>query len=159
LPQVLKENIMDPIGASNTWRWFGYENSWVVLDGALMQSVAGGAHFGGGLYVNSYDMGRFGYLTLHHGRWKDRQLLSNQWIDWALTPTKPEPTYGFMNWFLNTDGSLWPSAPASAFAHIGNGTNMIYVDPEHDLVAVVRWIDNGAIDGFLNRLLTAIDQR
>jgi CubicO group peptidase (beta-lactamase class C family) len=29
LPQVLKEFIMDPIGASNTWRWHGYENSWV----------------------------------------------------------------------------------------------------------------------------------
>src|SRR3984893_15559732 len=41
LPQVLKENIMDPIGASNTWRWFGYENSWVVLDGSPMQSVTG----------------------------------------------------------------------------------------------------------------------
>jgi CubicO group peptidase (beta-lactamase class C family) len=26
-PQVLKETVMDPIGASNTWRWFGYENS------------------------------------------------------------------------------------------------------------------------------------
>ena len=27
LPRVLKEQIMDPIGASNTWRWLGYENS------------------------------------------------------------------------------------------------------------------------------------
>jgi CubicO group peptidase (beta-lactamase class C family) len=158
LPQVLKENIMDPIGASNTWRWFGYENSWVVLDGSLMQSVSGGGHFGGGLFISAYDMGRFGYLTLHHGKWKDRQLLSDKWVDWALTPTKPEPTYGFINWFLNTDKKLWPSAPASAFAHMGNGTNMIYVDPDHDLVAVVRWIDNGAIDGFLKRLLAAIDQ-
>ena len=39
LPQVLKENVMDPIGASTTWRWYGYENSWVELDGALVQSV------------------------------------------------------------------------------------------------------------------------
>src|SRR5258708_10500678 len=39
LPQVLKEAIMDPIGASNTWRWFGYENSFVVMDGTVMQSV------------------------------------------------------------------------------------------------------------------------
>jgi len=46
LPQVLKENIMDPIGASSTWRWFGYENSWVVLDGTVMQSVTGGGHWG-----------------------------------------------------------------------------------------------------------------
>ena len=33
LPQVLRDNVLDPIGASNTWRWFGYENSWIVLDG------------------------------------------------------------------------------------------------------------------------------
>jgi hypothetical protein len=34
-------------------------------------------------------------------------------------------------------------------------TNMIYVDGEHDLVAVVRWIDGRAEDGFLRRLLAA----
>jgi CubicO group peptidase (beta-lactamase class C family) len=156
LPQVLKENIMDPIGASNTWRWFGYENSWIVLDGIAVQSVTGGGHWGGGMYINAYDMGRFGYLTLRHGKWKDRQLLSKEWVDSALTPTEPEPVYGFMNWFLNTDKKRWPSAPATAFAHVGNGTNLVYVDPEHDLVAVVRWIDGEAIDGFLNRLLAAI---
>jgi CubicO group peptidase (beta-lactamase class C family) len=158
LPRVLKETIMDPIGASNTWRWFGYENSWIVLDGSLVQSVTGGGHWGGGAYINAYDMGRFGYLTLRRGKWKDRQLLSDQWVDWALTPTRPEPLYGFMNWHLNTDKKRWPSAPATAFAHIGNGTNMVYVDSEHDLVAVVRWIDNEAVDGFLGRLLAAVDQ-
>src|SRR5690554_252414 len=31
LPKVLKEHIMDKIGASPTWRWIGYENSWVVI--------------------------------------------------------------------------------------------------------------------------------
>jgi len=36
---------------------------------------------------------------------------------------------------------------------------MVYVDPEHDIVAVVRWIDGGAIDGFLKRLLAATDPR
>jgi CubicO group peptidase (beta-lactamase class C family) len=157
LPQVLKETIMDPIGASDTWRWFGYENSWVVLDGSLVQSVSGGGHWGGGMFINAYDMGRFGYLTLRRGKWRDRQLLSERWVNWALTPTKPEPTYGFMNWFLNTDRRLWPSAPATAFAHIGNGTNMVYVDPEHDIVAVARWIDGRAIDGFLKRLIAAAE--
>ena len=67
-----------------------------------------------------------------------------------------QPTYGFMNWFLNTDRKYLPSAPASAFAHIGNGTNMIYVDPDHDLVAVVRWIDNKSMDEFVKRLLAAV---
>jgi CubicO group peptidase (beta-lactamase class C family) len=158
LPQVLKDAIMDPIGASNTWRWFGYENSWVVLDGSLVQSVTGGGHWGGGMFINAYDMARFGYLTLRHGTWKGRQLLSDRWIGWALTPTPAERTYGFMNFFLNTDRKLWPSAPATAFAHIGNGTNIIYVDREHDVVAVVRWIDNKAIDGFIKRMLAAVSQ-
>jgi CubicO group peptidase (beta-lactamase class C family) len=157
LPQVLKENIMDPIGASNSWRWFGYENSWVVLDGNVVQSVTGGGHWGGGMYINAYDMGRFGYLTLRHGKWKDRQLLSKQWVDWALTPTPAQPTYGFMNYFLNTERKYLPSAPATAFAHIGNGTNMVYVDREHDVVAVVRWIDPNATDGFVKRLLSAVN--
>ena len=33
LPVVLREGIMEPIGASNRWRWHGYENSWVMIDG------------------------------------------------------------------------------------------------------------------------------
>ena len=33
LPQVLRKEIMEPIGASSTWRWYGYENSWIELDG------------------------------------------------------------------------------------------------------------------------------
>ena len=87
LPQVLKETIMDPIGASATWRWFGYENSFVVIDGTVVQSVSGGGHWGGGLFIDAYDMARFGLLTLRGGRWKDRQVLSRQWIGLALTPT------------------------------------------------------------------------
>ncbi len=155
LPQVLKETIMDPIGASDTWRWFGYENSFVVLDGGVVQSVSGGGHWGGGMFINAYDMGQFGYLTLRRGKWKDRELISDQWVTWALTPTPAQPTYGFMNWYLNTNKQLLPSAPPTAFVHIGNGTNMIFVDPEHDLVAVARWIEGGAMDGFVRRLLAA----
>ncbi len=70
LPQVLKEQVMDPIGASATWRWTGYDNSWVVMDGMPVQSVSGGSHWGGGLYINAYDQARFGYLTLRNGNWK-----------------------------------------------------------------------------------------
>ena len=155
LPQVLKEYIMDPIGASGTWRWNGYRNSWIVLDGQPVQSVSGGGHWGGGMFINAYDMARFGLLTLHRGSWNGKQLLSEQWVKQALTPTPANPGYGYMNWFLNTDRKLLPDAPASAFVHIGNGTNFIYVDPEHDLVAVVRWIENAAMDGMVKKILAA----
>src|SRR3712207_4129280 len=109
------------------------------------------------MFISARDQARFGHLTLRRGRWRDRQILSEAYVKRALTPTTVQPTYGYMNWFLNTDRKQWPSAPASAFAHLGNGTNVIYVDPEHDLVAVVRWIENSAVDGFLQRLLAAAD--
>ena len=156
LPQVLKEMVMDPIGASNTWRWTGYETSWVVMDGQPVQSMSGGGHWGGGMFINAHDMARFGLLTLRCGRWGDRQILSEDWVRHALTPTPAQPTYGFMNWFLNTDRKLLPSAPATAFVHLGNGTNAIYVDPEHDLVVVVRWIENDQLDGFVQRVLASL---
>jgi CubicO group peptidase (beta-lactamase class C family) len=160
LPQVLKETIMDPIGASGSWRWFGYENSFVVMDGTIMQSVTGGGHYGGGMYINAYDMARFGLLTLRGGRWKDRQLISTEWVGRALTPTPANPQYGFMNWINNRDGSLFPSAPRSAFAHIGNGTNLVIADPDDDLVVVLRWIDNNkSADEVLKRLIAAIVQK
>jgi CubicO group peptidase (beta-lactamase class C family) len=111
------------------------------------------------MFIHAYDMARFGYLTLRRGKWKDRPILSEQWVAWALTPTSVQPTYGFMNWFLNTDRKYLPSAPASAFVHIGNGTNMIYVDPAHDLVAVARWIDPKAMDEFVKRLLAAVPEK
>lgn len=156
LPQVLKENIMDEINASSTWRWYGYDNSWVVMDGTVIQSVSGGGHWGGGMIISAYDMARFGYLTLRHGKWNDKQILSEQWLKWSATPTPAQIGYGFMNYFLNTDKKYLPSAPATAFTHIGNGTNMIYVDKENDIVAVVRWIDNSSLDGFVSALLKAI---
>ena len=68
LPKVLKNTIMDPINASDTWRWFGYENSWVNIDGVKTQSVSGGGHNGGGIFISSEDHGRFGLLFLNNGK-------------------------------------------------------------------------------------------
>jgi CubicO group peptidase (beta-lactamase class C family) len=157
LPQVLREEIMDPIGASSSWRWHGYENSWVDIDGQRMQSVSGGGHWGGGMFINAYDMARFGYLFLRNGRWKDRQLVSEKWIAMARTPGRANEMYGFANWMLNTGQKRLPSAPASAVCFEGNGANIIYIDWEHDIVAVVRWIRGGeALNEVVGKVLAAV---
>jgi len=160
LPEVLRERVMDPIGASYTWRWHGYENSWITLDGSRIQSVSGGGHWGGGMFISARDMARFGLFTLRRGRWGDRQLLDDGWFDLATDPTPAQPGYGFMNFFLNrpdADGNKrYPSAPDAAYAHIGNGTNMVYVDPVNDLVVVARWIGGAGIDPFLGKIVSSI---
>ena len=159
LPQVLREYVMDPIGASNTWRWHGYDNSWVLLDGQMMQSVSGGGHWGGGMFISARDQARFGLLTLRRGKWKDKQILSEAWVSMALTPTRVQTGYGFMNWYLNTDQKRWPSAPAGTFCHMGSGTNAACQIPEYDLVVVARWIQGGAMDEFLKRVVASVQDK
>jgi CubicO group peptidase (beta-lactamase class C family) len=157
LPQVLREEVMDPIGASSRWRWHGYENSWVLLDGQKMQSVSGGGHWGGGMFIHAYDMARFGYLFLRNGKWRDRQLVTEKWIGMARTPGSVNRSYGYMNWFLNTDKRSLPSAPESSVTFRGSGSNIIYIDWENDLVVVVRWIRGGrALDEFIGKVISAI---
>ena len=155
LPQVLKELVMDPIGASSSWRWYGYDNSWVIMDGALVQSVAGGGHWGGGMIINARDMARFGYLTLRNGKWRDQQIISAEWIKMSRSPGPANDAYGFANYFLNTGKKALPSAPETAFYHLGNGNNIVYVDQANDLVIVARWINNlRALDGMVKVLTT-----
>jgi len=156
LPQVLQEHVMSPIGASASWRWHGYENSWILMDGLPMQVVSGGGHWGGGMFINAYDQARLGYLTLHRGNWDGNQILSEDWVNMALTPGVRK-TYGFMNWFLNTDKELIAGAPETSFAHLGAGTNMVYCDPENNLVIVARWIDRQAMPNFVAKVLSALD--
>lgn len=156
LPQVLDEHIMTPINASSSWRWHGYENSWILMDGMPMQVVSGGGHWGGGMMINAYDQARLGYLTLNRGVWDGKQILSEEWVKMALTPGVRK-TYGFMNWFLNTDKELIASAPESSYTHLGAGTNMVYCDPDNDLVVVARWIDRSVMSAFIGKVLSAID--
>jgi CubicO group peptidase (beta-lactamase class C family) len=157
LPDVLREEIMEPIGASSTWRWHGYENSWIDLDGMRVQSVSGGGHFGGGMFINAYDMARFGYLFLRNGSWNGRQLVSEKWIEMARTPGKANEQYGFANWYLNTGRKALPAVPESSVRFVGNGQNIIYIDWQNDLVVVVRWIRNdAALNEFLGKVIGAL---
>ena len=75
LPMVLKERVMDKIGASTTWRWYGYDNAWTVIDGINMKSVTGGGHSGGGIFISTEDMARFGLLFLNDGEWNGERLV------------------------------------------------------------------------------------
>lgn len=157
LPQVLKESIMDPIGASSTWRWHGYKNSWVTLEGNYMQSVSGGGHSGGGLFINTEDHARFGLLFLNQGKWEDKQLLSTEWIKKAISPSPAQDNYGYM-WWLNKKGTdrYWEGVPESVYYAAGFGGNFIVIVPEEELVLVVRWLEPNKMGAFVKTVLDAL---
>ncbi len=155
LPEVLRERIMDPIGASPDWEWQGYRNSVVEIGGEKMQSVPGGGHWGGGLFIGARDHARFGLLVARGGVWDGRELLSPAWIEAMTTPSPTLPNYGYL-WWLNRGPGANPAVPAKAVYALGAGVNAIWIDPEHDLVVVLRWIDKSAFDGVIERLLAAL---
>ncbi len=156
LPMVLKEHIMDPIGASTTWRWHGYHNSWVNVDGINMQSVSGGGHSGGGLFINTEDHARFGLLFLNKGVWNGKRLLSEAWIKKAMTPSDANKEYGFLWWLDPDDSSALNTISDNAFYAAGFGGNYIVVEPEQNLVIVMRWMGRPYVNEFLKKIYEAL---
>jgi len=154
LPDVLKTEIMDRIGASNSWQYHGYDNSYLEVEGKRVQSVTGGTRWGGGIWMDSRDLARFGLLFLRNGEWDGKRILSERWIREATTRGPVGPDYGYL-WWLNSGGIQWPGAPKSSYAAIGHGSNTLWVDPEHDLIIVWRWHD-GQMDELIRRVVGAV---
>jgi CubicO group peptidase (beta-lactamase class C family) len=154
VPDVFRDEVMNPIGASNTWRWIPYANSFVELNGKKVASVSGGTRWGGGMWINSWDMARFGYLWLRGGKWGDKQIVPAEYVKAALTPSAHGPDYGYL-WWLNRSGKGLPGLPANAYWANGNGTNSITVSPDQDLVVVWRWHAGNPAE-FVTRIIAAI---
>ena len=155
LPEVFRELVMDPIGASPKWEWHGYRNSYVEIEGKRMQSVSGGGHWGGGAFISARDQARIGLMLLRRGVWGSRRILSEAWIDRMLAPSPLYANYGYL-WWLNTGRALYPSASGQSYYARGAGGNLTWIDPEHDIVAVLRWTDPAAMDGFMKLTMAAV---
>jgi CubicO group peptidase (beta-lactamase class C family) len=154
LPVVLKEKIMDPIGASTTWRWYGYENSFVNMDGQMVQSVSGGGHHGGGIFISAVDHARFGLLFLRNGKWKNQQLISANWVNAIQQPSTAFKSYGYL-WWLNTNQEQIKGLSSSIYYAAGYGGNYIIIDKEHDMVIVTRWLDDAKLSDFMKLIVQA----
>ena len=159
LDEILKERIMDPIGASDTWQWHGYENSWVEIDERKMQSVSGGAHWGGGLWISALDHAKVGQLMLNNGTWNGKRILAESWLSACRTPCLIAPFYGYL-WWLNAKGSgMFPAAPHSAVCAMGVGTQILYIDCENDMVIIARWIKKESLASFVEQVLHSLEAK
>jgi CubicO group peptidase (beta-lactamase class C family) len=158
LPEVFRNLVMDPVAASREWEWHGYRNSWVEIDGQRMQSVSGGAHWGGCVFISARDQARIGLMLLRGSIRDGRRILSEAWMDRMLAPCPLYRNYGYL-WWLNTNRSLYSSASAQSYYARGAGGNLTWIDPENDIVAVLRWTDPAAMDGFMKLTMAAVRDR
>jgi CubicO group peptidase (beta-lactamase class C family) len=105
--------------------------------------------------MSTRDHARFGLLVHRGGRWEGRQILPAGWTDELRRPSAINPEYGLL-WWLNTGRRQFPGAPESAYAAKGAGSNVLLIDPDQDLVLVVRWIDKAHVEGLLGRIVSAV---
>ena len=125
------------------------------VDGVPIESVSGGTHWGGGMLIHAEDQARIGLMMARGGAWGGQRIVSEAWVRESLTPCPIKPEYGLL-WWLNTGRIPRPSAPADSFFATGAGGNFTWVDPTHDIVAVLRWIDAPQLDTWIGKVLAAL---
>jgi len=95
------------------------------------------------------DLAHLGWLYLNKGNWKGKQIVSEQFIAEATSPSFPNANsaYGYF-WWLNTDdlsrkwhrpvfngtGKMVKSAPANMYMATGYYGQLIYVIPDLNMV-------------------------
>jgi CubicO group peptidase (beta-lactamase class C family) len=86
---------------------------------------------GWGLFLTPSDMAKIGQLYLNHGIWDGKQIISAEWI---AESTKVHSrwdelklSYGYLWWIIDGD----------SYAALGDGGNVIYVNPVKNLVVAI----------------------
>ncbi len=84
-----------------------------------MQSVSGGGHSGGGIFINTEDHARFGLLFLNEGNWSGTQLLSKSLIKRAISSSTAQSNYGYMWWLNKKETSrYWEGVPENIYIQL-----------------------------------------
>jgi CubicO group peptidase (beta-lactamase class C family) len=125
-----REQLFTPLGISN----FEWEN----LDGYTRGGV--------GLFMTSRDMAKIGYLYLHEGQWKRKQVVPQEWVrestqpkvrmpsQWAYSPGRWDMPhvweYGYQWWVL-------PDNKYNCYQAVGAMGSCICVLPDLDMVIVI----------------------
>lgn len=90
---------------------------------------------GYGLCMSAEDMAKIGLLCLNKGVYNGKQIVSAGWIEEMTKPRTVESDhfrgmeYGFLWWIIDREKSI--------YAAIGNSGNVIYVNPEKNIVVAV----------------------
>ena len=140
LPDVLREEVMEPIGASSTWRWY-----------RLRELVGRGGRQEGPVGERRRPLGRrHVHQLLRHGPLRpavpaQRHVEGSHDRVGEMDPDGAHAGVGQHDLRLRELVSEHRAQAAArraetAVRFVGNGSNIIYIDWENDVVAVFRWI-------------------
>jgi CubicO group peptidase (beta-lactamase class C family) len=145
-----EERLWEPLGAERPAAW------------SLDSAENGVENFAAGLSATARDYARLGVLFQHRGRFRDRLLISEQWVEDSLTPdevagvvhtTDGAVRRGRYQWFLTTDGCCY-------FAKGYHG-QYVFVHRDRDVVVVRFGEGYGKVDwtDLFTRMAESLDDR
>lgn len=128
LSEYMWEKLCDPLG-------FEAASYWLVDETGTEMAFAG-------LNVTARDYAKFGELYRQKGRWGDKQIVPREWVEASIRPDAShlEPGhpiladhpldmgYGYQWWL--------PSGGRGEFSAMGIYNQLVYVDPDRELVIV-----------------------
>jgi CubicO group peptidase (beta-lactamase class C family) len=111
-----------------------------IKDYILQNDHSRTPYFGGGMYLSSRSLMKFGMLYLNEGRWNGQRILSKNWIKKSfkkhsfLANDSDKNEYGYFWWHdtYEVGGQKIASIEAR-----GAGGQYIFVVPEYDMVVVI----------------------
>ena len=98
-------------------------------------------HTGGGLHLLPKDMAKFGLLYLRGGKWEDKQVVPEKWVEESFKlhvdfggSRQYDIGYGYLWWILKPDPD--GKGQHNIYAAKGFMGQYIFVIPEYDMVVV-----------------------
>ncbi len=149
LKELVRRQLFGPLGITD-WEWVA------DLHGRPMAFV--------GLRLRPRDLAKLGRLIVNHGRWRDRQIVPEAWIEASFQPRIgtgiADFQYGYQWWLGSIELHGRKIAWGAAF---GNGGQRLFVVPELDLVVVVTAGAYGdpqiarQVDGFFKEIVATLE--
>ena len=121
IEEFAKKYLFEPLGI-NEYRW--------------LKDSKGFCHAGGGLFLKPGDMLKIGMLVMNNGNFKNRQLISDGWINKTMCSYLPTDfdisTYGYFWWLREM--RTGEGKTTKVISAEGAGGQRLYLFPEYQLI-------------------------
>jgi len=116
----------------------------------------------GGLYLAPQDLAKIGYMVLQKGRWRDKQIVSEDWLNQSVQPSvrlNNRMAYGFQWWKKVQDDQVF------SYSMRGYGGQDVHVIPDYNIVMVTNaWNIHGdpeklSEEMFFDRILPTLKNK
>lgn len=107
----------------------------------------GEAATAGGTEFSSLDLLKLGKLLLNKGKWHNKTIINQQWVEAMMTPRavpREAYAYGYQIWQMPYE---FNNKPLLVWSMSGNGGNYIIVSPKLELVTVITSTNYGGSEG------------